>query len=94
LFWALTPAEIGLILDAQVARIEREGAARRAELHTLASLIAIATHNPKQMPSYGEFVGGQKRRAGSSDAAISAYFLTIKAHRGGDGKGSDRGAAS
>lgn len=74
-----------MILEVGVERMERAATARRAEIHALASLIAVATHNPKRFPSYAAFVGGAKARSGSSDMAIAAYFLTIKAQRDAHG---------
>ena len=79
-----------MIVDAELKRIERGARVRRAEIHALASLIAIGTHNPKQFPPAGPFIDGGPRRAGSSDAAIAAYFLTLQAEGNGHGQGSDR----
>ncbi|MGI3164977.1 hypothetical protein [Pseudooceanicola sp. 200-1SW] len=59
---------------------ERAARQRRGEIYSLGQLVMIATHSPKTFPKPDEFID-RKRRRGSADAEIRAYFTGRAATR-------------
>lgn len=67
------------VLNARMKRHEMQINQRRAEIYALGQLMMVAQHKPKKFPRPEEFMGKSKRRAGSSDAEIRAYFRALAA---------------
>ncbi|PJE32672.1 hypothetical protein [Pseudooceanicola marinus] len=60
---------------------ERAARQRRGEIYSLGQLVMIATHSPKTFPKPDEFID-RRRRRGSADAEIRAYFAErVATHR-------------
>tara|TARA_R110000868_G_scaffold369682_3_gene633069 strand:- start:3784 stop:4032 length:249 start_codon:yes stop_codon:yes gene_type:complete len=72
--------EVDLILSGVLLGQERAMRQRRGEIYSLGQLVMIATHAPKQFPKPTAFLDG-RRRHGSSDAELSAYFAGRVAQR-------------
>ncbi len=79
LFWALTPAELRLVLGAISERRDAERRERRAEVYSLAALIGSAINNPKKFPKARDFIDGAAKSRFSSDAEIRAYMVNLSA---------------
>jgi len=78
----LTPAELRLVLDADLDRREGEARLRRAEIHALASLVTLGVNAPKKLPKARAFIEGGARARFSTDAEISAYFRALAPKKG------------
>lgn len=76
-FWRLTPAEIVLILDADVERRNHIIETSRAANHELAHWIGIAFHDPKNFPKLKPLTIKPKTETSSAidDARVRAYFI-------------------
>lgn len=74
LFWRLTLREVANVFRGLVEREKGAAMQRRATIHSTAVLLAFATHDPKKLPDFEEFVHGKREERFASDDELSAYF--------------------
>jgi hypothetical protein len=78
-FWRLTPREVSAILRGNVARLRSESDVARHRNYELASLIAFAFHDPKEMPEFKAMSAPQQKARDDAlnHARVRGYLMAL-----------------
>ena len=82
-FWDLTPREIVAILRGGVARVTVENDLARQRNYELATLIAYAFNDPKNMPKFSAVSQKKEVPDEVAQAQVRGFFIAMSKKAGG-----------